>query len=476
MSLRIRIILTYALLVVSSFSFLIYLIMNDVRPRYLEAVEESLVDTAELLAAFLSQQSADGVPELGNIALTMQALSERRFSARIYAIQKNRVALRVYVTDATGKLLYDSSGETKPGTDFSQWRDIWLTLRGAYGARSTKLDPKDPASRVMFVAAPIIKEGNMIGVVSVGKPTDSISFLIAIAEKRFFLSLVFVGVSTVILAVVLSFWLTRPLNRLIASMHNPRQGKTELSPAEPPEIKILGTALDEMRTRLEGKNYIEDYVRALTHELKSPLTGIKGAGEILREHVSSVAGAKFLNNIDAEVNRLHSLVERMLSLSRVENIRAIAKTPIPLEPFFRSLSEDFAIQAAAKSLSLRSTLPDNLVVEGDPLLLRQAFDNLMTNAIDFSPPGTPIEIRAEAAGSSVTITLRDYGPGIPDFALDKVFDKFFSLERPDAGKKSTGLGLPFVKEILTLHEGDIQITPVHPGLEVCVVLPARISS
>jgi len=468
-SLRVRIILIYSLLVIGSFSFLIYLTVNDVRPRYLEAVEESLVDTAELLAASLSQQSLGGVLKPEDIAMTMHMLSQRRFMARIYTIEKRRVNLRIYVTDAKGMLLFDSSGETAPGTDFSRWRDVLLTLKGEYGARSTRLDPEDPNSRVLYVAAPIIRDKKILGVVSVGKPTDSISFLIGIARKRFMLSLFLVGVGTLVLAAALSFWITRPLGKLIADIENNRQ---DIGLSGPPEIKILAATLDEMRKRLEGKNYIEDYVRALTHELKSPLTGIKGAGEILRDHVTSEHGDKFLNNIDADVHRMHSLVERMLSLSRVENIRSITKTKIPLDAFLRNLCDDFVIQASAKGIYLDVVLPENLAVEGDALLLRQAFDNLMTNAINFSPHGAHIEIRAAATQQSVAVTIRDYGPGIPDFAASKVFDKFFSLERPDTGKKSTGLGLPFVKEILALHGGAIHLANAGPGLEVRVELPA----
>ncbi|MDR2820130.1 MAG: hypothetical protein LBB60_06345, partial [Desulfovibrio sp.] len=81
-----------------------------------------------------------------------------------------------------------------------------------------------------------------------------------------------------------------------------------------------------MQTKLEGKNYIDDYVRALTHELKSPLTGIRGAGEILRDHVADGNTVKFLDNIDADVERLRSLVDRMLQLSRLENVRAVNRT------------------------------------------------------------------------------------------------------------------------------------------------------
>ena len=471
-TLRSRIVLMYVLLVAASFSCVIYLIMNDVRPRYLEAVEETMVDVAELFAASLSQHiTADGL-HVDAVAATMTALAQRRFSANIYNITKHSVALRVYITDHRGLVLYDSSGEAKPGTDFSRWRDVALTLRGQYGARSTKTTPGDPASRVIYVAAPIVRDGKLFGVVSVGKPTNSVSFLIAIAQKRFLLSLALVGLSAVAFAVVLSAWVTRPVKKLTAYIHAIRRGEAGTLPAlGSSEIGLLGAALQEMQTKLDGKTYIEDYVRALTHEMKSPLTGIKGAGEILRDHVADAQGIKFLNNIDSEVGRLHSLVERTLQLSRLENVRAVSKTTFPAPAFLHTLADSFHTQLAQKNIRLDIQVPDTLTLEGDALLLRQALGNLIANAADFSPPGSVISLTASRLDSSVRITVTDQGTGIPDFALVKIFDKFFSLARPDTGKKSTGLGLPFVKEVLTLHNGSITLHNTNPGLEARVSLP-----
>lgn len=478
MSLRLRIILTYALLVAASFSCLIHLIINDVRPRYLEAVEEPIVDFAELLASLLAGQSSGETVNLGNIDEAMAALVQRKFSAQIYNIHKQSVDLRIYVTDAKGILLYDSSGEARPGADFSQWRDVFLTLRGRYGARSTEADPADPASRVLYVAAPIVKDGKIIGVVSVGKPTNSVSFLIAIAQKRFLLSLLLVGGTAVVLAVVLSAWITRPVRKLTAHLRAVEQGRPQKLPyLGAAEIRDLGVALEDMRARLEGKNYIEDYVRGLTHELKSPLTGIKGAAEILRDQISTPQGVRFLDNIDAEAERMQSLVERMLQLSRLENVKAVARSKIAGRVFFHDLAEAFHTRLAKKNLRLDMNIAEGLNLEGDELLLHQAFSNLLANAVDFSPAGSTIFVTASRVGETVTIAIKDQGPGIPDFALPKAFDKFFSLPRPDSGQKSSGLGLPFIKTVVVLHGGNVYLRNCNAGkdtgLEVVVTLPAE---
>ncbi|MGD9278365.1 MAG: ATP-binding protein, partial [Desulfobacterales bacterium] len=102
-------------------------------------------------------------------------------------------------------------------------------------------------------------------------------------------------------------------------------------------------------------------------------------------------------------------------------------------------------------------IPDDIRVKGDSFLLHQAMANLIQNAMDFSPDHSQIHLTAQSDGKRVTFTVDDNGPGIPDYAKDKIFDRFFSLKRPDSEKKSTGLGLNFVKEVAILHNGEVTL-------------------
>jgi two-component system, OmpR family, sensor histidine kinase CreC len=102
-------------------------------------------------------------------------------------------------------------------------------------------------------------------------------------------------------------------------------------------------------------------------------------------------------------------------------------------------------------------------VDGDALLLRRAVGNLLDNAIDFSPDGGTITLALTRKGRRVEVSVRDQGPGIPDFAGSKVFEKFFSLARPHNRRKSTGLGLAFVKEIVSLHSGRVTLRNAEGG-------------
>ena len=108
-------------------------------------------------------------------------------------------------------------------------------------------------------------------------------------------------------------------------------------------------------------------------------------------------------------------------------------------------------------------------VEGDIFLLRRAITNLVDNAIDFSPAGATVAIVLLTLRRTVQIQVRDHGPGIPEYAEDKVFEKFYSLARPHSKKKSTGLGLSFVKEIAELHRGRVSLKNAEGGGALAVL-------
>jgi two-component system sensor histidine kinase CreC len=111
------------------------------------------------------------------------------------------------------------------------------------------------------------------------------------------------------------------------------------------------------------------------------------------------------------------------------------------------------------------------IVKGDPFLLHQALSNIVQNAIDFSPSCGSIRIEAKTEANALSLTVEDEGPGLPEYAKSKVFEKFYSLKRPDTGKKSTGLGLNFVKEVMNLHHGKILLeNREEKGLRATIVL------
>jgi two-component system sensor histidine kinase CreC len=139
----------------------------------------------------------------------------------------------------------------------------------------------------------------------------------------------------------------------------------------------------------------------------------------------------------------------------------------------RTIVEGAEPALAKKGLQIKVDVADGIAVPGDSLLLDLAVSNLVENAIDFSPKGGRIAVTCTPKDNAFELCVDDEGPGIPDFARTRIFEKFFSLERPETGKKSTGLGLNFAKEVAELHGGSVDVNNLpERGLRARLVLPA----
>ena len=236
----------------------------------------------------------------------------------------------------------------------------------------------------------------------------------------------------------------------------------------------MGVAFDKMRETLAGHAYIERYVQALTHEVKSPISAIRGAAEILEDpELSPQKRAQFLRNVQNETHRIQDLVDRMLKLSALEARSALPDVePVALAPIVRGIFESHEPIAARKRLRMEASLGDEICVRGDAFLLHLALSNLVQNAVDFSAEGGTIRVSGRREGAQLELAVEDDGPGIPSFATARVFEKFFSLPRPDTGRKSTGLGLCFVREVAALHQGAVRLeNRPQGGLLACLSLP-----
>jgi two-component system, OmpR family, sensor histidine kinase CreC len=459
MKLGTRIFFCYLIIFAVCFTAPFNWIFDTLRIRYLEGVEDSLADQANILAALAGMEFEDGAFDPEKWYSLFDRIHDRPMSAQIYKLLKDRVDVRIYITDAAGVIRFDSESRETLGEDYAIWRDVRLTLRGEYGARATLADESDPTSTVLFVAAPIRVRGEIAGVLTVAKPTVNIKYFLKKAKPQILgIGLLYLLAAT-LLSFLVSFLLTRPIQRLIQYARDIRDNRRPPFPKlDRTEIGELGGAFEEMREALEGKRYVEQYVQNLTHEIKSPLSAIRGAAELMAEPMAESRRTRFLANIQEESRRIQQIVDRMLDLAALENRKTLDRVEtVRLCPLIRTVLESKGPLVSKKQLTTRTDVPENLRVEGDGFLLHQAVSNLVQNAVDFSPEGGAVKISAKADGDHVRIAVKDQGPGIPEFAREKVFDKFFSLQRPGNGKKSTGLGLNFVQEVAVLHGGRVRL-------------------
>ena len=472
MPLGIRFFLVYALFIGLTGYFVLNTVMQEIRPGVRQSTEETLVDTANLMAEILRDDFKAGTLNQNRWPQLLKAYGERQPAAKIWGLPKNQVNHRIYVTDAKGIVVLDSSG-VAVGQDYSRWNDVYLTLRGEYGARSTRSDPNDQGSSVMHVGAPIRDNGQIIGVVTVAKPNSSLQPYVDRTERRLLAygaGLIGLGL---LFGALLSWWLSRALRRLTAYAQGVSAGRrVEVPHYRGGELEQLATAVEQMRTQLEGKAYVERYVHTLTHELKSPLAAIRGAAELLQGEMPPIQRQRFVGNIDSESARMQQLIERLLNLAQVEQRQGLEeRVDVPLGTLVRELLSAQAARIESRQLQVEQSIAADLMLSGEPFLLRQALGNLLENALDFTPAKGVLRLGARRIDEQVEFKLFNQAEAIPDYALPRLSERFYSLPRPDSGRKSTGLGLNFVEEVVKLHGGTLSIGNVDGGVEVTVHLP-----
>lgn len=443
MKIGLRILLGYFLIVGLAAWFLLNIFVQEVKPGARSTLEAAMVDTAQLLAQIVADDMKEGA-------------SARTLLTKIAAASRS-AGNRITITDAKGIVRFDSEGKAV-GQDYSRWNDVYLTLRGKYGARMSSDVPGEYGSLVMYVAAPVRDGDRIIGVLTVGKPISSVQGFIERSQRKILKwGALLLGLSLLI-GVVITWRMASTVNKLMVFVEAVQDGRKAVMPKlGSSEISTLGHALEAMRAKLEGKDYVETLMHTLTHELKSPIAAIQATAELLEEDMPPEQRRQFLSTIQAQNARQRDLIDKLLALVRVEKQQRIDDAvPLNAAGLLQDVAGDFQARLSSRQIKLETDAEPALELQGDALLLRQALGNLLDNAIGFAPPGSMVRLAARRSGDHVEISVNDTGPGIPAYAEARLFERFYSLPRPD-GAKSTGLGLPFVREVAALHGGSAEV-------------------
>ena len=479
MSIHARIFLVFVAAAIIGFALLAHWIRNDVADRYSESFEEVMVDMANLLAELITSDLAEGDARLLRFDTAFARVKQRRFTAKIYEFEKTSVDIQVYVTDERGLVIYDSDDGRTVGEDYSDWRDVYRTLQGQYGARATHIpgeeSPQDPERQltVAYVAAPIYRQGRVAGVVTVAKPKYNIDRFVAHAKDKLLWAVLLAVILVIAISMMLYGWVSRPVQSLIDyAQRICRNERVDLPRLGDNEIGRIGQAMEEMRQALEDKQYVERYVQTLTHELKSPLTAIQTAAELLGSDLPADKRAQFAATILRESDRLSRFSSQLLQLTALERRRQIDEPlAFSLNQTVQDVIETHRLDSEQRELTIRFDSDREQELSGDPFLIRQAIDNLLRNALEFSPAGGTITLRMERQNDVVLLEISDQGPGIPDYVGERIYERFYSLPRPDTGRKSSGIGLTFAREVAQLHHGKLELVNGAIGAQARLILP-----
>lgn len=465
MTVRTRILLVFLLTLASGFFALERWLSLELRPRYYQSFEEPLVDMANLLAEIASHEFDSPKPDFNQLHAAFERVYQRNPEAEIYGLSKGVIDIRVYITDRNGIVVFDSYRQAV-GKDFSNWRDVYLTLQGKYGARSSSVmeglqqHGEREAQSIAYVAAPIYRNKDLVGVLSVGKPKVNIAQFIQTARRDLIRTVLAVAVLALLTVTMLYLWISRPLYQVAQFAERIARGETITTPdLGDNEIGSVVRAIAVMRQALDGKQYIEHYTHTLAHELKSPLTSIKASAELLLEDMPAAQRQQFISNIQAENERALNLIQRLLELAAVENRQGVVdKKPVHLDELIDEISVSLQAALLQKKIMFDSDGAVASRLVGERFLIKQALFNVIENAIAFSPVGGHITLKVLVVTDKTVVTVCDQGPGIPDYAKDRVFERFYSLPRPGGQKRSSGLGLSFVREVMDLHHGLVALT------------------
>jgi two-component system, OmpR family, sensor histidine kinase CreC len=445
--------------------YIAWKVRGSIETSYLHSTEEGMIDTAavvtELYARLYGQYGADSGKLSAELANVYSNLNETyEIKARLFDFTRAEVDTRLLVYDRGGRVIFDTRGSAT-NQDFSKWTDVSHALEGQYGSR-WELDKLQQRVNI-YSTLPVFVDGKIVGAVSVSKSTNRIRNFISRSLENLLLP----GLMALLLATAMAYALSAYITRIIWDLASRAEriaageGNIRLETWTRSELGTLARAVDRMREKLEGKAYVEEMATNLSHELKTPLATIRGSAELLEGAAGHdpAARAKFLGNIQSEVERLDRIVSELLKLSRIETQPADGEpTSIDVAVIAREISDGCRSRAADCGIVFQAEIePGPLPVRITELQLKQLLMNLLDNALQFTLAGSAIGLSVRRQGDSVEFIVSDEGTGIEPELLPKVFDRFFTTENPRTGNRGTGLGLAIAKSIVSANGGTISV-------------------
>ena len=279
--------------------------------------------------------------------------------------------------------------------------------------------------------------------------------------------------ATGVLCWLASVFVVSPIRRIAASIAIFGQGNLSVRAhtRRKDEIGQLGRSFDQMADRLQQLIGSERRLLGdISHELRSPLARLKFAVKLARTSTDSNAA---LDRIERDVDRITSLVADIVEITFIEGDPAVQGTEVVRAgDIINEVIRDCAVEAEVRGclIALNGRLAGEVL--GNRELLRRAVENVLRNGIRYSPEQSTIDVSLVEDSRAANIAVRDYGPGVPEDALTRIFDPFFRVEEArDATGGGSGLGLSIAKRALQVHHGTITAENAAPGLRVRITIP-----
>ena len=350
-----------------------------------------------------------------------------------------------------------------------------LLAEAASGGTQIRTGQNGAGGSIFSVATPIELNGQVIGVIALSTVAGQIDELVRSEREQVLQMFVIAILVSIGLSLVLASTIANPLSDLAAAAELGRdKNARKVSPsrvripdltARPDEIGRLSGAMRGMVSALyERIDANEQFAADVAHEIKNPLASLRSAVGTLHVAKTDEQRGRLLDVIEHDVRRLDRLVSDISNASRLDSeLVKEDEEPFDLMRMIHNLSEYLGQQAAENGVEFVKDVPNEpIIIHGLEARLAQVFVNLITNATSFCEDGDAVRIWARRRDNRVLVVVEDTGPGIPEQALNKVFNRFYS-ERPEKqfGNHS-GLGLAISKQIIEAHGGVIWAENIRP--------------
>ena len=393
-------------------------------------------------------------------------------------------SIEVYLVDRDGRILAFSAPPGQVVRERISMQPVRAFLDGVPALPILGDDPRDGAGRKVFSAAPIPGTDGAEGYLYVVLGGTAYETVAEMFQASYILRLG-VGVAiagllvTLVIGVISFNWLTRRLRRLTGAVEHFQRSDFQVAPrmAEPTrraggdEIDQLGQAFGQMSERIrlqideleQGDAARRELVANISHDLRTPMAALQGYLETLQIKdgvLSEAERRQYLGLAIEHGERLGRLIDELFELARLEN----RDTDLSFEPFslaelVQDVSQKYVLAAEQRALRLETAIPsDAPYVSGDIGLIERVLENLIENALKYTPEGGSIQLSLIPGAGQVSAQVRDSGGGIPEIELPHIFERSYRIARHDAeAPDGAGLGLAIARRIVQLHGGTIGV-------------------
>ena len=387
----------------------------------------------------------------------LEQLSEENVAAAMAVVEETGLS-RILVTDAAGRVLYDTRETNGAVGDYALYTEIVQALLGDDAFTCTY---HDGAFR-SWASSPVLYQNQIIGAVYAYEyDTEQAELLEGLQSNLLRLSAA-VGVVVLALSLLLSVMLTKRIGRLLTAIRQVREGAYSHR-AEIPghdEIAQIGEEFNSLTDRLQTtENARRRFVSDASHELKTPLAAIRLLTDSIlqTENIDRETAREFVADIGAEAERLSRITEDLLRLTRLDSGVMEPPAVVDVLPVLEQVMRMMSLVAQEKGTELTYRAEGTCTVLAARDEIHQIIYNLADNAVKYSPPGSTVQVSLLHRGDQVVLTVEDNGPGIPEEDLPRLFERFYRVDKARSrAAGGTGLGLAIVSDTVRKRGGTVE--------------------